>query len=277
MREVWPTSPIALLLLALVFLYAGLLVIAPIYAIVDRTFENGLEPVQTALQDPDAQHALQLSLRLSLMATAINTVFGLILAWVLVRHDFYGKGMVDALVNIPFVFSPVIFGYTMIVLFGRGGWIDTPYAIVFALPGMLIGKTFVTLPFVTRETSPVLAALSPQQEEAAYTLGASRWRVFWQIIMPVIWTGLLYGIVLTFARAVGEFGAVAVTSGNIEGRTETATTFVFRALSDRNRIGAYSVSLTLGAMAIGILSVMAALNYLLIKRREKASHVYQTR
>lgn len=275
MREVWPTSPFALLLIVMVFAYAGLLVIAPIYAIVDRTFEGGLEPVKTALEDPDAQHALQLSFRLSLGATLINTIFGVILAWVLVRHDFWGKRVVDALVDIPFVFSPVIFGYAMIILFGRTGWIESPFAIVFALPGMLIAKTFVTLPFVARETSPVLAAMSHQQEEAAYTLGASRWRVFWQIIMPIIWTGVLYGIVLTFARAVGEFGAVAVISGNIEGKTETATTFVYRALSDRNRIGAYSVSLLLGAMAIGILAVMAALNYLLTKRRGRTSHVNQ--
>lgn len=265
-------SPFALILLLLVLGYAGVLVLAPIYAIVDRTFEDGIEPVRAALDEPDVKHAIQVSFQLSLVATAINTVLGVILAWVLVRHNFVGKPILDALVDIPFVFAPVIFGYTMIILFGRNGWIESPIAIVFALPGMLIAKTFVTLPFVARETAPVLAAMSGTQEEAAYTLGAGRWRVFWHIVMPVIWTGILYGIVLTFARAVGEFGAVAVVSGGIEGKTETATTFVYRALLDRNRIGAYSVSLTLGVLAVAILILMAVLNTLLNKRRERNVH-----
>lgn len=270
MNEEAPRSLFALLLILLVVAYAAVLVIAPIYAIVDRTFEDGIEPVRTALDDPDVRHAIQISFQLTLAATAINAVFGVILAWVLVRHQFPGKQVLDALVDIPFVFAPVIFGYTMIILFGRNGWIESPVAIVFALPGMLIAKTFVTLPFVTRETAPVLAAMSGAQEEAAYTLGAGRWRVFWRIVMPVIWTGVLYGIVLTFARAVGEFGAVAVVSGGIEGKTETATTFVYRALLDRNRIGAYSVSLTLGLLAVGILILMAALN-------RRKNHVHPTR
>lgn len=140
MNEEAPRSPVALLLILLVVAYAAVLVIAPIYAIVDRTFEEGIEPVRTALADPDVRHAIQISFQLSLAATAINAVFGVILAWVLVRHQFPGKQVLDALVDIPFVFAPVIFGYTMIILFGRNGWVESPVAIVFALPGMLIAK-----------------------------------------------------------------------------------------------------------------------------------------
>jgi sulfate transport system permease protein len=164
----------------------------------------------------------------------------------------------------------------MIVIFGRAGWIDPPFALVFALPGMFLGKVFVSLPFVIRETVPVLADMPPEQEEAAYTLGASLLRTFRRIVLPVIWTGILYGIVLTFARAVGEFGSVAVVSGGIEGKTETATLFIYRALLDRNRIGAYSVALVLGALAIGILVLMTTLKRLIARKQERETHVDTT-
>ena len=299
MREVSPRSPVAILLILFVLAYAILLVGAPIAAIVDGTFsgetrptrggtrtpvaevdpnqsefERRVNPVWEALDNPQVLHALQLTFMLAAGATLLNTVFGMMIAWVLERQRFIGRRMLDLLVDIPFVFSPVIAGYTLIVLFGRGGWIDSPVAIVFALPGMLLAKTFVCLPFVPREVGPVLSNLTQEPEEAAYTLGASRWGTFWRIVLPNIWIGLIYGIVLTLARGLGEFGAVAVVSGGIEGKTETATMFVFRALSDRNRIGAYSVSLALGAIAVLILVVMSFLHHRLNVNRERSSHVY---
>jgi sulfate/thiosulfate transport system permease protein len=277
MREISPRKPVHFLLMLIVFAYAGVLVLAPIYAIIDGALVNGFEPVRATFEDKQVQHALGLSVKLALAATAFNGIFGLAVAWVLERQDFLGRRLANALVDIPFVFSPVIAGYTLIVLFGRHGWITPPFAIVFALPGMFLSKAFVALPFVTREVGPVLGAMRQEQEEAAYTLGASRWRTFWQIVFPVIWVAVLYGVVLTFARAVGEFGAIAVVSGAIEGKTETATMFVFRALLDRNRIGAYSVSLALGAFAIILLILMAGINALLVRQRERASNVDQTR
>jgi sulfate transport system permease protein len=268
-------SPLGLCLALVVFGYAGLLILAPIWAILDGALADGLGPVQTALSDPQVIHALQLSLELTLLATAFNLVFGVIVAWVLTRQEFAGKRLLDALLDIPFVFAPVIMGYSLIVIFGRGGWIDAPIAIVFALPGIFLGKVFVSLPFVARSTQPLLSQMPKDPEEAAYTLGASPWRSFWAIVLPYIWTGVLYGVVLTFARAIGEFGAAAVVSGGIEGKTETATMFIYRALLDRNRIGAYSVALVLGAMAMLILFVMNFLKRLLSASEER-QHVHST-
>jgi sulfate transport system permease protein len=267
MREISPRSPIAVVLIILVIGYAGLLFIAPLVAMVQGAFARGIEPVLATLRDPSVIHAFQVTLFLSLGAVAINALLGLTTAWVLVRHRFRGNKLFDGLVDIPFVFSPVIAGYAMIVLFGREGWLAPPlFPIVFALPGILLAKIFVSLPFVTREVQPVLAALTPEPEEAAYTIGADRWTTFRRVILPEIWTALLYGVVLTFARAIGEFGAVAVVSGNIEGYTETATSFVFRAMNDRNNAGAYGVSALLCVFSLVILIIMSALRSRIVRR-----------
>lgn len=260
MREISPRSPLAIALIGIVLLYAGILVVAPLIAIVQGALAEGLEPIIATFTAPDVQHAFLVTFVLSVIAVLINAVAGLITAWVLVRHRFPGKQLLDALVDIPFVFSPVIAGYAMIVLFGREGWLAPPlFPIVFALPGILLAKVFVSLPFITRELQPVLGALAKEPEEVAYTIGASRWTTFRRIILPEIWTALLYGIVLTFARAIGEFGAVAVVSGSIEGYTETATSYIFRAMNDRNDAGAYSVSVVLGIISVLILVVMSQL------------------
>ena len=257
MREIKPRSLGAWLLIGIVLAYAGILFIAPMIAIVQGALADGIEPLLETFRDPSVIHAFQVTFVLSIGAVAINALLGLTTAWVLVRHRFRGRKLFDALVDIPFVFSPVIAGYAMIVLFGREGWLAPPlFPIVFALPGILLAKTFVSMPFVTREVQPVLDALSPEPEEAAYTIGATRWTTFRRVILPEIWTALLYGIVLTFARAVGEFGAVSVVGGNIEGYTETATSFVFRAMNDRNNVGAYGVSVLLGLVSILILIIM---------------------
>jgi sulfate/thiosulfate transport system permease protein len=265
MREISPRSPLAILLISIVFIYAGILFIAPMIAIVVGALEEGLQPILDTFNDTSVQHAFMLTFVLSTVAVVINAVAGLITAWVLVRQRFNGRKLLDAVVDIPFVFSPVIAGYALIVLFGREGWLSPSiFPIVFALPGILLAKTFVSLPFVTREVQPVLEALPPEPEEAAYTIGASRWTTFRRVVLPEIWTALLYGIVLTFARAVGEFGAVAVVGGSIEGYTETATSFVFRAINDRNDTGAYAVSL-----ALGIVSVLILLSMSFLKRARK--------
>ncbi|MFN8373191.1 MAG: ABC transporter permease subunit [Anaerolineae bacterium] len=228
--------------------------------IVQGAFARGLEPILGLLQQPDVQHALLITFTLSFGAVLINTIAGLVVAWVLVRHKFPTRKFFRLAGRYTFCILSVIAGYAMIVLFGRNGWLVTTFIqIVFALPGILLAKTFVSLPFVIRELQPVLDAMSPEQEEAAYTVGASRWKTFVSIILPEIWTALLYGVVLTFSRAVGEFGAVAVVSGAIEGLTETATSFVFRALNDRNNIGAYSMSVLLGLVSVIVLILMSIL------------------
>ncbi len=169
----------------------------------------------------------------------------------------------------------MIAGYTLITLFGRDGWLaPTPIPIAFAIPGILLATVFVSLPFVTREVGPVLGTVDQEPEYAAYTIGASRWTTFRRIILPNIWPGIVYGVVLTFARALGEFGAVAVVGGGVEGQTETATMFVSRALNDRNDVGAYSMSLVLGLIAIMVLLVMRLLRRSLMK--EQAVRVNHT-
>lgn len=276
MREITPRKPLQLLLLGIALLYVAVLLLAPIITIVQKALANGFEPVVTALSEPNVVHALQVTFILTMGAVLLNTVFGIIIAWVLTRQRFRGRRILNILVDIPFVFSPVIAGYSLIVLFGRNGWFTpTVIPIVFALPGVLLAKTFVSLPFVTREVGPVLATLDTELESAAYTMGASQWLTFRRIILPNIWPGIMYGVVLTLARALGEFGAVAVVGGGIEGKTETATMFVFRALNDRNDIGAYSMSLLLGITAIIVLLVMRLLRRSVV--REQTTYVNHTR
>jgi sulfate/thiosulfate transport system permease protein len=272
MREIRPHTPTQWLLVIAALLYAAVLLLAPILAIIQKALENGLQPVLDALSDPIVLHALQITFLITFGAVVINTIMGIIIAWVLTRQRFPGKRLLNLLVDIPFVFSPVIAGYTLIVLFGRGGWF-TPTAIplVFSIPGVLLATTFVSLPFVAREVGPVLGSLDREPEEAAYTIGASRWLTFRRIILPSIWPGILYGIILTLARALGEFGAASVAGGGIEGQTETATLFVFRALNDRNEVGAYGMSLLLGLIAILVLILMRLLRRNTVT--ETAAHV----
>jgi sulfate transport system permease protein len=244
--------------LLLVLLYTAVLLVAPIVAITWGALSSGLSVVVRELTSPDAVHALELTLLLGLAATALNTVFGVCIAWVLVRDRFRGRALLNAMVDLPFAVSPVIAGLMLILLFGRGGWFaSVPEALgfrmVFALPGMLLATVFVSLPFVVREVMPVLRHLGTEGEEAAYTLGASNWQTFWHVTLPAIKWGALYGVSLTFARALGEFGAVLVVSGGVSGLTETATLFIFRSLDDRNYPAAYSMALVLALMSFALL------------------------
>ncbi len=269
-RTFWPW-----LLIAVVVVYAGLLLLAPLVAVISGAFEDGIQPVLEAITAAEALLSLRLTFFLAITASVINAILGLIVAWVLVRHRFPGKWFFNALVDLPFVVSPVIVGYVMIVLFGRTGWLQNfPIQLAFSLPGMLVVTVFVSLPFVIREVMPVLASLTREQEEAAFTLGASSWMTFYRIVFPAIRHGIIYGIVLTLARALGEFGAVAVIGGGVQGVTETATIYIYRSLHDRNDIGAYSMAITLGVISVGILVVM---NWLRRDPSEKGSqHVDPT-
>ncbi len=257
MRELTPRSLPALLLIVIVVGYAGILLVIPFITILYGAFSDGIDAVLNTFADPTVQHALLVTFVLTGIAVIISAFFGLVTAWVLVRHRFSGRRLFDALVDIPFVFATPIAGYAMIVMFGRGGWFaPTLVPIVFAYPAIVLVKIFVSLPFIIREIQPVLGTLNPEFEDAAYTIGATRWTTFRRILLPEIMTALLYGIVLTIARMIGEFGAVSVVGGSLEGYTETATTFVFRALKDRNETGAYTISILLCLISVIILFVM---------------------
>lgn len=257
-------------MIAIVVLYAAGLLLAPLVAIVWGSLAEGLRAFAREMTSPDAIGSLKLTLEMAVAATAINTLFGVCIAWVLVRDDFWGRRILNGLVDMPFAVSPVIAGFMLILLFGRTGWF-TPLTdalgikVVFALPGILLATVFISLPFVIREVAPVLSQVSIDQEDAAFTIGASRLLTFWHVTLPAIRWGLLYGVSLTFARAVGEIGAVLVVSGGVSRLTETSTLFIFRSLDDRNYVGANAMAVLLAAISFAILLVIE----LLKKRTEQ--------
>jgi sulfate transport system permease protein len=257
-------------LVAAALLFAAVLLLGPILALLRGSLSEGVSRLLREVSARDALHALQLTLLLGAGATLLNTLFGVCTALVLVRHDFRGRRWLNGLVDLPFAVSPVIAGFMFILLFGRGGWFS-PLAeslgikVVFALPGMLLATAFVSLPFVTREVMPVLQQRGIEAELTAYTLGASPWRTFWSVTLPGIRWGLLYGVSLTFARALGEFGAVLVVSGGISGLTETTTLYIFHALDARNPVGAYAMALALALLSFGLLTAME-----FVRRRSRA-------
>jgi len=242
--------------------YAFLLLFAPLVALARGALSRGIHAFAAAVSTPDALSALKLTFLLALGASALNTVFGVAAAWLLVRdRKFPGRRFVNGMVDLPFAVSPVIAGFMLIVLFGRTGWL-APLAraagikVLFAFPGMLIATTFISLPFVIREIMPLLREIGEEEENAAYTLGAGPWRAFWSVTLPGIRSGLEYGVLLTFARAVGEVGAVLVVSGSIVGLTETATLFIFRALDERNAVAGYAMALLLALSSFVLLTAM---------------------
>ncbi|HYP28527.1 MAG TPA: sulfate ABC transporter permease subunit [Blastocatellia bacterium] len=248
-------------LIGAVVLYAAVLLVGPLVSILWGALSEGAAPFVREITSPNALNAIKLTLLLSVGATVLNTVFGVCIAWVLVRDDFKGRQLINGLVDLPFAVSPVIAGLMLILLFGRDGWFtwvtdSLGIKMVFAWPGMLLATAFVSLPFVTREVMPVLAQIGTEQENAAYTMGASSWQAFWHVTLPSIRWGLLYGVSLTLARAIGEFGAVLVVSGGVSGLTETSTLFIFRSLDDRNYVGAYSMALVLALISFTILMLM---------------------
>lgn len=254
-------GPVEWVLIALVVLYAAALLLGPLVAVLYGALSEGLGEFVARVTSPNAISALKLTLGLGVAATAVNLVFGVCIGWVLVRHDFPGRQFVNAVVDLPFVVSPVIAGLMLILLFGRGGLL-TPLSdalgvkVVFALPGMLLATIFVSLPFVVREVMPVLAQMGIEHENAAYTMGATPWQAFRHVTLPAIRWGIYYGLSLTFARALGEFGAILVVGGGVSGLTETATLFIFRSLDDRNYVGAYAMAAVLAGISFVLLLAM---------------------
>jgi sulfate/thiosulfate transport system permease protein len=239
------------LVIGLVFGYIFLLIAAPISALVFGAFRNGLGGVLQSLTAPEVISSFLRTLWIGMLVVVVHVAFGTAVAWIMVRHRFFGRGILNALIDMPFAVSPVVVGYMLLLLFGRNGILapvleSLDIRVAFALPGMVMATLFVTLPFMVRELVPVLEEFNIQQEKAAATLGAKGWQIFWRVTLPALRWGFIYGITLTFARALGEFGAVLVVGGGIQGRTETATLYIYRALDEREYIGAYSAALALG-------------------------------
>ena len=247
------------LLPSCVLLWFFLLILTPLIGIIKETFSHGIEAVKTSLATPASMHAFWLTFVITTSAVVLNTFFGTILAVVLARQNFKGKLFLESLLDLPFAVSPVVAGFMFILLFGPKGWIGSWFSsvnikIIYAFPGMLIATLFVTLPFVAREVLPVLREFGPEQEEAASTLGASRWQTFWRVTLPSIKWGLAYGVTLTIARSIGEFGAVLVVSGSIINKTQTATLRIHDLFTDFNYAGAFSAALLLAAFSFFLLN-----------------------
>jgi sulfate transport system permease protein len=244
--------------------YLGLVLLVPLGMVFWRTFEHGIGPAWDAVTTSEARHAFWLTILITLIAVPANTVFGVITAIAIVRHRFPGKGIVNALVDLPLALSPVVVGLSLFLLYGRTGWFgpwldEHGVKVLFALPSMVLATIFISLPFVVREVVPVLREIGTDQEQAAATLGASGLQTFRRITLPAIRFGVAYGVVLTTARALGEFGAVSVVSGRISGQTETATLYVQNQFEGFNVTGAYAASVVLALLAVATLLAMTLL------------------
>ncbi|MEZ0289227.1 MAG: sulfate ABC transporter permease subunit CysW, partial [Methylophilus sp.] len=214
----------ALITTALVFL--GLFLLIPLAAVFSEALRKGWGVYLAAITDADALSAMKLTLIASLVAVPLNLVFGVAAAWAITKFDFPGKSFLITLIDLPFAVSPVIAGLIFVLIFGLQGWfgewlIDHDYKVIFAVPGIILATIFITFPFVARELIPLMEAQGKEEEEAALVLGASGWKILWHVTLPNVKWGLIYGVILTNARAMGEFGAVSVVSGHIRGMTNT--------------------------------------------------------
>ena len=249
----------------IVVAYLFLLVIWPVALVVQKTFEGGLDNLQTALTDPVVTDALQLTVVVALWAVAINTVFGVGISLLLVRYEFPGRRVLSALIDLPLSVSPVVVGLALLLAYGGTNGTFGPalenagLQIAFATPGIIMATAFVSLPLVIREIVPVLQEIGTEQEQAATSLGAGPWQTFWRITLPSIKWALVYGVVLSLARALGEFGAVKVVSGNIAQQTQTATLVVEEKYQDFEQVSAYATSFLLALIAVAALVVVTIL------------------
>lgn len=235
--------------------YLVVLVGVPVVLIFWRTFENGLAPVIDALTDPAVLHGFRVTAIVAFWAVILNTIFGVGMAILLVRHRFPGRRLLSVLIDLPLAVSPVVVGLSLILVYGKfapiGGWLeDRGIQVIFAYPGMVMATMFVSLPLVVREVAPVLEEIGIEQEQAAWTLGANPFQTFRRVTLPAIRWALAYGIVLTLARCLGEYGAVAVVSGRLIGKTQTATLIVEERFQNFDQTTAYAVSMTLAMVAI---------------------------
>ena len=250
---------------ALALGYLTVLVLVPVGYVIVHALKPGLGGVWDSLTTPAAQHAIQLTVEITVIAVVLNTIFGMIAALVLERTRSRARYAIDLLVDLPFAVSPVVVGLALLLLYGRQGWLgpwlsDHGIRIIFSTPGMIIATVFVSVPFVAREVAPALREAGTEQEQAAATLGASRLQAFWRITLPTVRAALAYGVVLTTARALGEFGAVSVVSGRIAGETVTLPLLVQQRYENFDKTGAYVAAAFLAVIALLVLLAMTVLS-----------------
>lgn len=245
--------PIGLIGIAIAFLV--LIIYIPAINVFYQAFKHGIGPFMANIRQPNFITAVQLTVELAAIAVPLNTIFGLCTAWALARKQFRGRALLLSLIDLPFAISPVVAGLMIVLLYSRTGWFEpvlkaAHFKVIFAFPGMVLATMFVGMPFVAREVIPVLDEIDPDQEEAARTLGANSWQTFWRVALPSIRWGLLYGVILTNARAMGEFGAVSVVSGDLAGETQSLPLFVEAEYKQYATESAYSAAVLLALLAV---------------------------
>ena len=243
------------LLIGAALAFLALFLLAPLAAVFTQAFRKGLQAYLAALTEPDALAAIRLTLLVALIAVPANLVFGVAAAWAIAKFDFRGKAVLITLIDLPFAVSPVIAGLIYVLIFGLQGWLGPWLAehdvqIIFAVPGIVLATIFVTFPFVARELIPLMQAQGKEEEEAARVLGASGWQIFWRVTLPNVKWGLLYGVILCNARAMGEFGAVSVVSGHVRGLTNTMPLHVEILYNEYNFAAAFAVASLLACLAL---------------------------
>ncbi|NHB93302.1 sulfate/thiosulfate ABC transporter permease CysW [Photorhabdus cinerea] len=253
-------------LIATGVLFSVLLLVIPIVWIFMTAFSKGIGVVTQNLLDPDMLHAIWLTVLIALITVPVNLIFGVMIAWLVTRFQFPGRQCLLTLIDIPFAVSPVVAGLLYLLFYGSNGWAGSvlesyDIQLMFSWPGMVLVTVFVTCPFVVRELVPMMLSQGSQEDEAAILLGASGWKMFWRVTLPNIRWALLYGVVLTNARAIGEFGAVSVVSGAIRGETYTLPLQVELLHQDYNTVGAFTAAALLALMAIITLVVKSALQW----------------
>lgn len=242
-------------LIGITLLFLSVFLFIPLAAVFTEAFRKGVETYFAALVEPDAVSAIKLTLLAAAIAVPLNLVFGIAAAWSIAKFEFRGKSILITLIDLPFAVSPVIAGLIYVLIFGLQGWfgawlIENDYKIIFALPGIVLATIFVTVPFIARELIPLMQAQGKEEEEAGLVLGASGWQILWRITLPNVKWGLLYGVILTNARAMGEFGAVSVVSGHIRGMTNTMPLHVEILYNEYNYAAAFAVASLLAFLAL---------------------------
>lgn len=268
-RRISPTSesrPVQWALIGLSLLFMGVILVLPLYSVFHEAFSKGIGTFFAALGEPDAQASIRLTLMVAAIAVPLNVVFGLAASWAIAKFEFKGKAFLITLIDLPFSVSPVISGMVYVLLFGAGSflgpWLKSyGIEVLFALPGIVLATIFVTFPFVARELIPLMQDQGTGDEEAALSLGANGWQTFWRVTLPNIKWGLLYGVLLCNARAMGEFGAVAVVSGKIRGQTTTMPLQVEMLYNEYNATAAFALASLLALLALVTLVLKSALEW----------------
>lgn len=267
--------PLQWLLIGIALLFLAVMLVIPLTAVFAEALKGGWRLYLASLSDPEALSAIKLTLLTAAIVVPVNAILGVAMAWLLTRFDFRGKQLLTTLLDLPFSVSPVVAGLMFVLLFGAdtalGGWLEAHgIQIIFAVPGIILATLFVTFPFVAREIIPLMQAQGDSEEQAALILGASGWQMFWRVTLPNIKWALLYGIILTNARAMGEFGAVSVVSGHIRGETNTIPLLVEIFYNEYNFVGAFALSSILALLAIATLAIQDILTKIQQKKHRAA-------